>query len=286
MDNNQLPTPPKSDTRPYCDRVIIAILFAIIVAIPLYYDINIYSVFDLSKITVLYILTFTILAAWSIKAIISCQKNSRANLTHLSSESTQKVVDVEHNAWYKARPLRLPIIALVLACGLSTILSINPYLSFVGTYKRYGGFISTLVYVSLFFAIVNFIDRRRISLLMNVIIFTAGIASVYGILQYFGIDYYRWSMFSGYGTRVFGTFGHPAFFSAFITMTIPLILIKIFSSLNFRYSTFLYIGILALVTVAFYYTRTRASFLGLIISSLFFFSLVGKKTFWQTRQRR
>ena len=277
MDNNQLPTPPKSDTRPYCDRVIIAILFAIIVAIPLYYDINIYSVFDLSKITVLYILTFTILAAWSIKAIISCQKNSRANLTHLSSESTQKVVDVEHNAWYKARPLRLPIIALVLACGLSTILSINPYLSFVGTYKRYGGFISTLVYVSLFFAIVNFIDRRRISLLMNVIIFTAGIASVYGILQYFGIDYYRWSMFSGYGTRVFGTFGHPAFFSAFITMTIPLILIKIFSSLNFRYSTFLYIGILALVTVAFYYTRTRASFLGLIISSLFFFSLVGKK---------
>jgi tetratricopeptide (TPR) repeat protein len=277
MNNNQLPTPPKSDTKPYCDRVIIAILFVVIITIPLYFDIHIYSVFDLSKITVLYILTSTILAVWSIKTIISCQKKSRANHTHLSSDSVQKVVDVEHNAWYKARPLRLPIMALVLACGLSTILSINPYLSLVGTYKRYGGFISTLVYISLFFAIVNFIDKKRMSLLMNVIIITAGIASVYGILQHFGIDYYRWSMFSGYGTRVFGTFGHPAFFSAFITMTIPLILIKIFSSLNFRYSTFLYIGILALVTVAFYYTRTRASFLGLIISSLFFFSLIGKK---------
>ncbi|MBC8549666.1 MAG: O-antigen ligase family protein, partial [Candidatus Brocadiales bacterium] len=277
MDSNQLPTPLKSDTRQYCDRVIIAFLFAIIIAIPLYYDVNIYSVFDLSKITVLYIFTFTILAAWSIKAIISCQRKKSVNSTHLSSESAQKVIDIEHNAWYKTRPLRLPIIALVLASGLSTISSINPYLSLVGTYKRYGGFISTLVYVSLFFVIVNFIDRRRISLLMNVIIFTTGIASVYGILQHFGIDYYRWNMFSGYGTRVFGTFGHPAFFSAFITMTIPLILIKIFSSLNFRYTTFLYIGILALVTVAFYYTRTRASFLGLIISSLFFFSLVGKK---------
>ena len=190
MENNKLPAAPEtSGSGLYCDRVIIAILFVVIVTTTLYFDIHIYSVFDLSKITVLYILTFTILAAWSIKAIISCQKNSRANLTHLSSESTQKVVDVEHNAWYKARPLRLPIIALVLACGLSTILSINPYLSFVGTYKRYGGFISTLVYVSLFFAIVNFIDRRRISLLMSVIIFTAVIASVYGILQHFGIDY-------------------------------------------------------------------------------------------------
>ena len=278
MENNKLPAAPEtSGSGLYCDRVIIAILFVVIVTTTLYFDIHIYSVFDLSKITVLYILTFTILAVWSIKTIISCQRKKCINSTHLSSESAQKGVDVEHNALYKARPLRLPIIVLVLACGLSTILSINPYLSLVGTYKRYGGFISTIVYVSLFFAIVNFIERRRISLLMSVIIFTAGIASVYGILQHFGIDYYHWSMFSGYGTRVFGTFGHPAFFSAFITMTIPLILVKIFSSLNFRYSTFLYIGILALVTVAFYYTRTRASFLGLIISSLFFFSLVGKK---------
>ena len=70
-------------------------------------------------------------------------------------------------------------------------------------------------------------------------------------------------------------------------MVIPLILIKIFSnppeqscrtSSNFRYSTFLYIGILTLLVVAFYYTKTRASFLGLLISNIFFFSLIGKKS--------
>jgi tetratricopeptide (TPR) repeat protein len=61
-------------------------------------------------------------------------------------------------------------------------------------------------------------------------------------------------------------------------MVIPLILIKIFSNANFGCSTFLNIGILALLIVAFYYTKTRASFLGLLISNIFFFSLIGKKS--------
>jgi len=77
-------------------------------------------------------------------------------------------------------------------------------------------------------------------------------------------------------------------------MVIPLILIKIFSdqsaqychppmpektgaSPDFRCSTFFYLGILTLLIVAFYYTKTRASFLGLLISNIFFFSLIGKK---------
>ncbi|MDP6924687.1 MAG: O-antigen ligase family protein [Candidatus Scalindua sp.] len=107
------------------------------------------------------------------------------------------------------------------------------------------------------------------------------------------MDLYQWSTSFSYGIRVAATFGHPAFFSAFLIMVIPLILIKIFSgqpvkschpsipektgaSPNFRCSTFLYLGILALLIVAFYYTKTRASFLGLLISNIFFFSLIGK----------
>ncbi|MCP4268463.1 MAG: hypothetical protein GY777_23280, partial [Candidatus Brocadiaceae bacterium] len=178
--------------------------------------------------------------------------------------------------------------------GFATAFSINPYLSLVGTYKRYGGFISTIVYVSLFFIIIHFIDKKRLWSLLNMIILTACFASIYGILQHFGLDLYRWSTSFGFGIRVSATFGHPAFFSAFLIMVIPLILIKIFSnppiqnclspvpghtgeSSRFRCSTFLYLGILALLIIAFYYTKTRASFLGLLISNIFFFSLIGKK---------
>ena len=291
--------PMKHRLIPYCDQIVIASLLVIIIAVPLYFDVHLHSVFDLSKITVLYVLTFAMLAIWSIKTILITHRQTRHEQNSTLSESTANDQDTHQSTPHiqKSRkdcfspqllrlPLILPIIAFLFVSGLATAFSINPYLSLVGTYKRYGGFISTIVYISLFFVIIHFIDKKRLSALLNVIILTACFASMYGILQHFGLDLYKWSTDFGFGIRVSATFGHPAFFSAFLIMVIPLILIKIFSnppeqdfraSSNFRCSTFLYMGILTLVIVAFYYTKTRASFLGLLISNIFFFSLIGKK---------
>jgi tetratricopeptide (TPR) repeat protein len=191
-----------------------------------------------------------------------------------------------HSPYHLAQPLNLPIIAFVFVSGLATFFSINPYVSLAGTYKRYDGFVSTLVYVFLFYAVINFIQRRRLGLLINVIILTACIASIYGVFQHFGLDLYKWNTNFGFGIRVCSTFGHPAFFSAFLTMVIPLVLIKIFScpperpfrAGRERFKAYLCIVILALLLITFYYTKTRASFLGLIISNLFFFFLIGRKT--------
>ena len=284
----QTSTSRESGSIPYCDQIIIAMLLVIIIAVPLYFDINLHSVFDLSKITILYVLTFAMLAAWSIKAIINCRQNR--------TKPTFNGQDIEIQQRLR-QPLILPILALLFVSGFATVFSINPYLSLVGTYKRYGGFISTIVYISLFFIIIHFIDKKRLRSLFNVIILTACLASIYGILQHFGLDLYRWSTSFGYGIRVSSTFGHPVFFAAFLIMVIPLVLIKIFSDppkqdcrqpdmaalegmgagSRFRCSTFFYLGILTLLIVAFYYTKTRASFLGLLISNIFFFCLIGKK---------
>ncbi len=297
-------TATESGPIPYCDQIIIATLLVVIIAVPLYFDVHLHSVFDLSKITVLYVLTFTILAIWSIKTIINnwqAQSELTANsqdihvqLPNPSTYCIQKNENKDYAPQLLRQPLTLPILAFLFVSGFATIFSINPYLSFVGTYKRYGGFISTIVYISLFFVIIHFIDKKRLHSLLNVIILTACFSSIYGILQHFGLDLYQWSTSFGYGIRVSATFGHPAFFSAYLIMVIPLILIKIFSappeqychppvldrtgtSTNFRCSTFLYMGILSLLIVAFYYTKTRASFLSLIISNLFFFTFIGKK---------
>ena len=271
---------------PYCNQIIIATLIVIIIAVPLYFDIHLHSVFDLSKITLLYVLTFTILAAWAIKTIITCRqfrpehtvegKDTHVQLTHsMPDADSLRQTSASYSQRLLRQPLSLPIIAYLLISGLATIFSINPYLSLVGNYVRHGGLISTVVYISLFYVIIYFIDKRRLSFLLNIIILTACIASIYGILQHFGLDFHQWN--TSFGHRVPSSFGHPAFFSAFLTMVIPLILIKIFFDSRLRYSTFLYMGILILLIVSFYYTRTRASFLGLIISNLFFFSFIGKK---------
>ncbi len=245
----------------------------IIIVVPLFFDIHLQSVFDLSKITVLYVLTFIILAVWSIKTLITFRQ--------FRPEHTAKGIDnhvpLTHSYAQQLlrQPLSLPILAYLFVSALATVFSINPYVSLVGTYARYGGLISTIVYISLFFAIINFIDKRRLRLLLNIIILTACIASIYGILQHFGLDFHQWN--THFGHRVPSTFGHPAFFSTFLIMAVPLILIKIFSDSHLRYSTFLYMGILVLLLISFYYTKTRASFLGLIISNLFFFTFIGKK---------
>jgi len=261
-------------------------LVVIVIAVPLYFDIHLHSVFDLSKITILYVLTFTMLAAWSIKTLFTLRQfrsentvESKDTPAHLIHSMPETVSRLRTSASYVQRllrqPLNLPILAYLFVSGLATIFSINPYLSLVGNYTMYGGFISTVVYISLFFVIIDFIDKKRLRLLLNVIILTACIASIYGILQHFGLDFHHWN--TSFGHRVPSTFGHPAFFSAFLTMVVPLVLIKIFFDSRLRYSALLYVGILTLLMIAFYYTKTRASFLGLIISNLFFFSFVGKE---------
>ena len=50
----------------YCDLFIIGLLFATVVIIPLFFDIRLYSVFDLSKVTALYLLMIAILLIWLI----------------------------------------------------------------------------------------------------------------------------------------------------------------------------------------------------------------------------
>ena len=148
----QTSTPTGSGLIPYCDQIIIAMLLVIIIAVPLYFDIHLHSVFDLSKITILYVLTFAILAVWSIKTIINCQQNlTRPTVNGQDIEFQQRL----------RQPLILPILAFLFVSGFATVFSINPYLSLVGTYKRYGGFISTIVYISLFFIIIQFIDKKR-----------------------------------------------------------------------------------------------------------------------------
>lgn len=285
--NAQTITPTESGRIPYCDQIIIATLLVIIIAVPLYFDIHLHSVFDLSKITILYVLTFAMLAIWSIKTIINAKQTLPEPMVNSQDRHVQPPnpptisVQINENRDYAPQllrqPLILPILALLFISGFATAFSTNPYLSLVGTYKRYGGFISTIVYISLFFVIIHFIDKKRLSSLLNIIILTACFASIYGILQHFGLDLYKWSVSTGPGMRVSATFGHRAFFSAFLIMVIPLVLIKIFSNSGFRYSTFLYLGILTLFMVAFYYTKARASFLGFIISNLFFICLIGKK---------
>ncbi|MDR4505200.1 MAG: O-antigen ligase family protein [Candidatus Scalindua sp.] len=273
----------------FYNQTIVAILFVIVIAVPLFYDVRLYSVFDLSKITILSILIFAIVAVWSLKTLTICWKgkNDAGSVRGhvMGGRGERSGFSGYHSSSSPfTMPLYLPVSAFVFVSAIATFFSISPFMSLFGTYKRYDGLVSTLVYVILFYTVVHFIERKRVPVFLDVIISTACVAAVYGIFQHFGLDLYQWSTDFGFGIRVSSTFGHPAFFSAFLIMVIPLVLVKIFSR-RIWYQSALYMAILALLLFAFYYTKTRAAFLGLLISSIFFFSLIGKKTLFTHKIR-
>ena len=222
------------------------LLLIIIITIPLYFDVYTERVFDTSKFLVLVLLTI-------ILAI--CMSFDRTKLRFKT-------------------PLTYPVLSLWAITGIATVFSVHPVTSFLGGYKRYDGLMSLTCYVFIYFIIVNYVTLRMVKGLCEAIIWVACITSVYGICQHYDLDPIAWVK---YDDRVFSTFGHPAFFSAFLGMAIPLVLWRSFAGCRW------YLLLLPIILIAFYYTKTRAAFLGLIISILFF-CWIARKTLLTNRK--
>src|SRR3989304_1122221 len=175
----------------YYDKLIIGLLLAAIIVPPLFFDIRLYSVFDLSKVTALYLLTIAILVIWSI------------------------ILVLKHDFKFSYTPLDIPIIVYIFLFIISSVTSINPIMSLFGTYKRFEGLTATLCYILIFYATVNFVTTKRwLYLSIFAIVAGATVSSIYGIAQHFGFDIFKWRSFEA--RREFSTFGNPVFFSAYL----------------------------------------------------------------------
>ncbi len=256
------------------NNAIISILLVITIAVPLWFDGHIYSVFDLSKITILYILTFGLVAVWAIRgfhnkppAVYIPKQKGIINIPGGLAYTIPSHI-IQGKASYMNQ-LLYPILAILASTVISTAFAVNPYMSFAGTYKRYGGLVSTVVYMVLFFAVVEFVNRDRIKMFINVIILTACVSAVYGVLQYFGIDPYNWTTNFGFGQgiRYASTFGHPMFFGAYMAMTLSLVLYGILQGNKWMYP------VAGLLMYAMFLSKTRAAFVGMIVALIYFFVL-------------
>lgn len=223
-------------------KTIISLLIIITVAVPLWFDGHCYSVFDLSKVTLLYILTFILLAVWAVRGRVPHQN-----------------------------PFTYPILAVLISASISTALSIHPYISLVGTYKRYGGLITLMVYVVLFYAVTEFVNKQKIATFINVVILTSSVAALYGVVQYLGVDPYHWTTSFGFGIRPSATFGHPMYLGAYLAMSIPLAVYGVMKG------QWWLSPIWGLLLYAMFLSKTRSAFVGLIVALIYFFVLHRKQ---------
>ncbi len=224
------------------NKLIISLLLVITIAVPLFFDGHLYSVFDLSKITLLYILTFLLAGVWAV----------RGNLPQVN-------------------PLTYPILAVLISTVISTVLAVSPYISLMGTYKRYGGLLTLIVYMVLFFAVTEFVTKQKIATFINAAILTSSVAACYGIFQSLGLDPYHWTTDFGWGLRASAAFGHPMYLGAYLAMALMLVLYGILQRRWWLYP----VG--GLLMYALFLSKTRSAFIALVVAMIYFFVLYRKQ---------
>ncbi|MCZ7667759.1 MAG: hypothetical protein M5U34_11365 [Chloroflexi bacterium] len=118
-------------------------------------------------------------------------------------------------------PFVLPVFALVVVYLLSTLFSVTPAVSLLGSYQRLQGTYSTLSYITIFALVAATMRRReQVSRLVTFIIITSIPVAFYGLLQHFDLDPLPWG--GDVTVRVAGHMGNAIFIAAYLIMAAPL----------------------------------------------------------------
>ncbi|MEK9149842.1 MAG: O-antigen ligase family protein [Candidatus Desantisbacteria bacterium] len=212
-----------------------------ILVIPLAVDPRTNGLYDIPKISLLYLFASGCLLLFIIEA------------------EKKKKIDLVQNRIFYALGLFL-LINLV-----STFLSISPVLSIFGLYRRYDGLLTLFSYITLLFAFANY---GRIKDTAYAILIAAVLVSSYAILQHFGI-YIIPSLTAG---RTTSLFGNPNFLSAYLLMAFPLAVTL------YLYEKKKVFGFICLIILpGLFFTKTRATFLGLLVQIPFLLFLIRKR---------
>jgi tetratricopeptide (TPR) repeat protein/O-antigen ligase len=187
----------------------------------------------------------------------------------------QPIESIDVLAWAKSDRSNLLIAAIAIftfVYVISTVLSPMPYFSFWGVAPGSTGYnlYSFLSMMVIFFAVVT--KLRSVEQVWRVLYVIAGIGTltaIYGAAQHFGWDPLYGSHESN---RIFGSFGNPIYFGAYLVMTIPVTAVVGIRLILRRASK----RVFACITVAFalqlaamWFTGSRGPLVGLIVGLIF-----------------
>jgi len=223
-----------------CDRINELLLYLVMISVPLFFIILTRDQFELPKLTIFRILTWLMLAVWGIRIIAARRLN------------------------FRNTPLDLPILVWAGLQILTTIITVSRFVSYRGEYENFRGLLTVLNYVVFYYIAVNFIrTRAQINRLLFVILLSGLFTTIYGIAQFFGIDFIAWNPTSITPGRYFSTLGNPNFLAAYLAMVMPLLIIFFIESTSWFRRILFFICFIVMFT-ALMGTWSRGGFLGLL----------------------
>lgn len=255
----------------FCERLIEAGWLAALVLAPLFFNVYSSRVFEPDKLTLVRSIALVMVGAWLIKWLEE-RKSDRARADRVTWRT----------------PLVLPTVILVGLYLVTSLLSIVPRVSFMGSYQRLQGTYTTLSYIVIFFMLLlNMRRREQLDRLVTAAVITSLPIAFYGLLQHgdgtTSIDPLPWG--GDVTSRVASNMGNAIFVAAYLIMAFFLTLGRIIESFRviltekesrlsdiLRASSYVFIG--AVQLIAFGFADSRGPLLGWL-PGMFIFGLVG-----------
>jgi tetratricopeptide (TPR) repeat protein/cyclophilin family peptidyl-prolyl cis-trans isomerase len=202
----------------FCDKMIEAGWLAAVIVVPLFFNIYSQRVFEPDKLSVLRSIALVMSAAW----LVRVAEDSRAG-----REVEGPRVPLRQRIF--KTPMVLPTLLLVVVYLLSTLLSVNLKVSLMGSYQRLQGTYTTLSYIVIFFLMLDGLrTNRQLNRLITVLVLVSFPIAMYGLIQHFGLDPLPWG--GDVTTRVASNMGNAIFVAAFLILTVPLTLSRLFEN--------------------------------------------------------
>ena len=197
----------------------------IIVAVPVFFNVRDYRTFEPDKIVLLRNTLAVMVALFLLKAVYVAPY-------YLRRWSTVAEGDQSVSFWSALQSAlrRRPIVVAALVFGfiyiLATINSIDPAISFWGSYDRMEGTYTYLCYITLFLLVLSHVRTwSQFERIATAVIFASVPVAAYSWLQHFSMDPLPWA--SGSNVRTPSTLGNPIFEAAALLMAVPFTLYRL-----------------------------------------------------------
>ena len=141
-----------------CEAFIEAGWLAALIVVPLFFNVHSSRVFEPDKISLMRSIALLMAAAWLVKVINDGFWRAEARS---GDRPEQGETETRPSLWRRiiSTPLVLPTLLLVLAYLISTVFSLTPRISLLGSYQRLQGTYTTLSYILIFFMVLGHLRR-------------------------------------------------------------------------------------------------------------------------------
>ncbi len=209
----------------FFDKVIEAGWLAAIILTPLFFNVHSHRVFEPDKTALLRSIALVMSLAWVLRVVEDRRSDLRYNVHQDDDRSRSLLKSIYHT------PMAVPVLLLVLTYFVSTLLSIAPRVSLMGSYPRLQGSYTNLAYIVIFFLMIQGLcTRRQIDMLISVMILVSFPIALFGLIQHYGLDPIPWGR--DVTSRVHSTMGNAIFAAAYLIMVVPLTLSRLIENLK------------------------------------------------------